>query len=1407
MSQGGSGSTSSFHIDRRYTTLELTSQRDSCNSFHQTGHNNLPALLVHGGAKIMKTLCATDVVVEGDTIIEGNLVVLGATTIETTSITTVQDKNICLGNVIGMPASDVTANTGGILLKSTPTETKSWVWISNLGNGGAWNSNQDINLGVGQLNCNTMSACVACGSDHGLRGTTYRIDNEPVLSIDSLGPTVLNSSLETVGTLYQGAIFNAYYIQSTIPGVSSTTIITTQPNGYSVGDQVVISGSNSSPSLDGCNTIDSIISATTFTISTGSVTPANIGFVKGPTFPIDIGTSPIWSGTHTIGCGNELIVLNNSQAPRFVMDGSAEQLSVVNSVSPSFTQSILSTISGSHSGLQRGLYVANQSDSTTVGSSNASAAIDIVQTYDGASTFFADNEMAVQILGQQINVTANPQSIVPRFSARGIDITVNSINNRGSNIGVYAEAGGALNCQHAAGIFGFTNSNSGIFSTGVMGCANRTRQEMADEVSAIINDGGATVGGYFCNPLMGEHDYALWTEGQVQNNGDVVITGNLTVYGFNNLTANISSICIPTLKTNNLSACGANPTHINVDVDLIPATGNLSLGSPTQPWNYAHINNLQVYNNLRVDGNVTYIGTEVLLVQDNFITLNTPPQIDNCDAGMLVHRYQIDSDTCEGNVIQDAPESQGILQSAWSTQAQLSAASSIDVDYYKYWWIKISSGPGACQVRQITAYDGITKIAVLSSAWTIIPTAGDTYELFAGNYTGIYWDESEKKWFFATTANAYVRCIRDGQHFLQDICVRELLADTIDAGNIYANIAAFPQLYADTFDSIGPSLTISAPISITLNTPNTEVLGNLIVGGKLITDDFQVNNNMNVGGAITANILYVYQETILDGNVVINSDLFVNGTTYSENLDITNDTHLHGNLIVDGHTILNGEVTVVGNITLEQNVLITGKTTISGDIHITGNTFIDGRTIFTDDVDFFGNVYTHGKLIVDDLEVLQSSHFYGNVIVDGISTFVGPVVINGTQTVNGNSTFVGTIVAENSVIIEQNLMVNGDIYANSNVNVAGVTNTNQLHVTGNAILEGETLFNGNIYVTQNTTTDTLVVIHGSHFVGDVYVAGNTTVNNFNPQGISVFDGPSVFNNSIDMNGDLHLFGNLIVEQQTIFLGPVDAFGNVTYHGLTTFEGDLQINGNTIVYGQTIYNNEVTFNSNVHVRGTIDINDLNVTGQSTFLGNVYIDNGIIVNGISSLEQVIVGDGGLDVVGNVVFQENLIVLGDSLLNNVHVTGNAVIDGTLSLSGNVTANYFFGNVIQSSGNGGLTVEGVTHFYNDLTTTGSTDELVVSVPLSDYVVFLFETKAVGTNNASSTNARALVTKQAFYNDGGSIVNMGQPITPDSWASGSGSSTWSIYYVPNGTNLEVWVHGQTGKTIHWRATVEIVRL
>lgn len=143
----------------------------------------------------------------GDLIITGSITVNGTVTTINSATISVDDKNIELG-AVDLP-SDVTADGGGLTLKGATDKTLTWT-----STGSNWQSSENINI---------------------VTGKTYKIGNTPVLSNSSLGSTVVNSSLTSVGTITTGTW------QGSIIGISYGG---TNISSYTSGDMLYASATN-----------------------------------------------------------------------------------------------------------------------------------------------------------------------------------------------------------------------------------------------------------------------------------------------------------------------------------------------------------------------------------------------------------------------------------------------------------------------------------------------------------------------------------------------------------------------------------------------------------------------------------------------------------------------------------------------------------------------------------------------------------------------------------------------------------------------------------------------------------------------------------------------------------------------------------------------------------------------------------------------------------------------------------------------------------------------------------------------------------------------------------------------------------------------------------------------------------
>jgi hypothetical protein len=210
-----------------------------------------------------------------------------------------------------------------------------------------------------------------------------------------------------------------------------------------------------------------------------------------------------------------------------------------------------------------------------------------------------------------------------------------------------------------------------------------------------------------------------------------------------------------------------------------------------------------VYGDLNVRGVTTTINSTVVTVDDNILVLNNAPS-GTSDGGLAIKRYQNANDVGTGDVVIDTPEESGTCQNSGNstTTIQLDMTASNTNDFYKGWWIKITSGTGANQVRRIKAYDGSTKIAsIFSSAdqttSNVVPVEGmdfstildgtSTYSLYPCHYVMNIWDESNNEFALVCSGTDPADAVSIAHY--ADLHVNDLTANALIANTINGSLA------------------------------------------------------------------------------------------------------------------------------------------------------------------------------------------------------------------------------------------------------------------------------------------------------------------------------------------------------------------------------------------------------------------------------------------------------------------------------------------------------------------------------------------------------------------------------------------------------------------------------------------
>ena len=129
------------------------------------------------------------------------------------------------------------------------------------------------------------------------------------------------------------------------------------------------------------------------------------------------------------------------------------------------------------------------------------------------------------------------------------------------------------------------------------------------------------------------------------------------------------------------------------------------------------------------------------------------------DVSILIDRWQEEVNDGTGDVVAGTPDATGTATAGAASTITFPAsfttggsASAVD-DFYNGWWILITNDtPAGIQneVRQVTDYNGTTRVATVGTAWDAgSPTAATTFSLFSSTYASLFWDEPAGRFIVA----------------------------------------------------------------------------------------------------------------------------------------------------------------------------------------------------------------------------------------------------------------------------------------------------------------------------------------------------------------------------------------------------------------------------------------------------------------------------------------------------------------------------------------------------------------------------------------------------------------------------------------------------------------------------------
>lgn len=375
-------------------------------------------------------------------------------------------------------------------------------------------------------------------------------------------------------------------------------------------------------------------------------------------------------------------------------------------------------------------------------------------------------DSAVILTSSGINTTRNAIQITTTNTAGNISINqvpfsmggVNTLTGRGG-FNVTTQTGGSIVMNAYGNISTYTNTTTDDYQDLTVSVTGNTKSK--------VN---------------------IVSEGTEYNAINIQSTGG--IYGLSN-----GPISFNTSDT-------SNGINIGTNISNVP----IYLGTPNSVTT--------IYGNLDVKGETSTIESQIVVIKDNVVIVNNAPS-GTSNGGLGIKRWQSANNTGVGDVVIDIPDETGTLRggNTLTTVALPFTSSSIN-NYYTGWWIKITSGTGANQVRKIKSYNGSTYVATIYSTndqtdsispiegldFLTIPDNTSEYGLFPCGYEFLLWDESLNEFSFGCSPLASGNSLN---HY-SNLHINDLTASNVNCNTINNSTADIITTVTLTSNSVVP---------------------------------------------------------------------------------------------------------------------------------------------------------------------------------------------------------------------------------------------------------------------------------------------------------------------------------------------------------------------------------------------------------------------------------------------------------------------------------------------------------------------------------------------------------------------------------------------------------------------------
>jgi hypothetical protein len=390
------------------------------------------------------------------------------------------------------------------------------------------------------------------------------------------------------------------------------------------------------------------------------------------------------------------------------------------------------------------------------------------------------------------------------------------------------------------------DSNSGIYSSNTNLSINTT-------TGSIVIDGGLSIA-QTSNSSSYSQGGSLTIGGGGSFGKDLYVGGNMYSKNTFYLTSAQNSINSSTgamVITGGLSIQSAANAISKTEGGALTIAGGASINK-----------DLYIGGNLTVIGSQTSLVSHILNIGDNLIVVNSAPSSTK-DGGVLVNRYQTENDIGAGDVVSDIATFSSTFISTGSSISIFNTTASSSNDIYNNYYIKITSGLGINQVRQIVSYTGSSRTAATSTPWTVVPQIGDSFSLFNRLYASLFYNETSDSFVLGYTANdpgASVVSVSDYSPLLASSLTLNSTINSTGLGTGTLSVLGGASISKTLFvgnslnsshnsNTIGNIFTTSGNVGIGNNSPNytLDVNGFERVNGSLFVGHTSGNDNIALG--------------------------------------------------------------------------------------------------------------------------------------------------------------------------------------------------------------------------------------------------------------------------------------------------------------------------------------------------------------------------------------------------------------------------------------------------------------------------------------------------------------------------------------------------------------------------------